>query len=77
MKDAAIVDGDLAIMEVREPRHRDIVAALIDKEATLKRYIVEKGRPFLHAENPAYPDLIPATELIIQGVLRAVLRVHK
>ena len=32
------------------------------------------GRPFLKAENPKYPDLIPAEELMIQGVLRALLR---
>lgn len=77
MKDAAIVDGDVVIMEFCEPRHRDIVAALIDGEVTLKRYLVQKGRPFLRAENPKYPDLIPAQELVIQGVMRAVLRVDK
>jgi len=77
MKDAAIVDGDHVIMEFCEPTHRDIVAALIDGEVTLKRYLVQKGRPFLRAENPKYPDLIPAHELVIQGVMRAVLRVDK
>lgn len=77
MKDAAIVDGDVVIMEFCEPRHRDIVAALIDGDVTLKRYLVQKGRPFLRAENPKYPDLIPAQELVIQGVFRALLRVDK
>jgi repressor LexA len=32
------------------------------------------GRPFLRAENPKYPDLIPAQELMIQGVFRALVR---
>jgi repressor LexA len=50
------------------------VAALIDGETTLKRYLIEKGRPFLRAENADFPDLIPARELIIQGVLIALLR---
>ena len=74
MIDAHIVDGDTAILEVREPRHGDIVAALIDGEATLKRYRVQHGAPFLRAENVLYPDLIPARELVIQGVLIGLLR---
>lgn len=74
MIDAHICSGDTVILEFREPRKGDIVAALIDGETTLKRYLVEKGRPFLRAENADYPDLIPARELIIQGVLIALLR---
>lgn len=74
MVDAHICAGDIVVMEFRQPRHRDIVAALIDGETTLKRYLVEKGKPFLHAENELYPDLIPARELVIQGVLVALLR---
>ena len=71
---AGIFDKDIAIFEFAEPRNRDIVAALIDGETTLKRYIVQRGRPFLKAENPAFPDLIPAQELVIQGVLRTLIR---
>jgi repressor LexA len=74
MIDAHICDGDTVILEFREPRKGDVVAALIDGETTLKRYLVERGRPFLRAENPKFPDLIPAHELIIQGVLIALLR---
>ncbi|WP_367873056.1 transcriptional repressor LexA [Luteolibacter sp. Populi] len=74
MIDAHICSGDTVILEFREPRDRDIVAALIDGETTLKRFVVNKGKPFLHAENEHFPDLIPARELIIQGVLVALLR---
>jgi repressor LexA len=74
MIDAHICSGDTVILEFREPRKGDIVAALIDGETTLKRYLVEKGRPFLRAENASFPDLIPAQELIIQGVMIALLR---
>jgi repressor LexA len=74
MIDAHICSGDTVILEFREPRKGDIVAALIDGETTLKRYLIEKGKPFLKAENPDFPDLIPARELIIQGVLIALLR---
>jgi repressor LexA len=74
MIDAHICDGDTVVLEFREPRNGDIVAALIDGETTLKRYIVKRGKPFLRAENPDYPDLIPARELIVQGVLVALIR---
>jgi len=74
MIDAHIVDGDTAILEAREPRQGDIVAALIDGETTLKRYLVREGMPFLRAENSRYPDLIPARELVVQGVLIGLLR---
>jgi len=76
MVDAGILDRDVVILELSEPRHRDIVAALIDGETTLKRYLVQRGKPFLHAENPKYPDLIPARELVIQGVFRALIRIN-
>ncbi len=74
MIDAHICDGDTVILEVREPRNGDVVAALIDGETTLKRYVVEGGRPFLRAENEAFPDLVPVRELMVQGVLVALLR---
>lgn len=74
MIDAHICDGDTVILEARQPSKGDIVAALIDGETTLKRYVVEKGKAFLRAENADFPDLIPARELIIQGVLVGLLR---
>lgn len=74
MIDAHICDGDTVILEKREPKAGDIVAALIDGETTLKRYVVEGGRPFLHAENEQFPDLIPVQELVVQGVMVALLR---
>ena len=74
MSDAQIADGDTIILQKRTPKNGDIVAALIDGETTLKRYVVEKGQPFLKAENAAYPKLIPAAELAIQGVMFGLLR---
>ncbi len=74
MIDAHICDGDTVILEFREPRKGDIVAALIDGETTLKRYVIQDRKPYLKAENPDYPDLIPARELVIQGVLIGLLR---
>jgi repressor LexA len=74
MTGASILDGDVVFLAPREPHPRDIVAALIDGESTLKRFLVQRGRPFLRAENPQYPDLLPATELIIQGVMVGLIR---
>ena len=74
MIDAHICDGDHVILEHREPRKNDVVAALIDGETTLKRYVMKRNKPYLQAENEDYPDLIPAQELIIQGVMIALLR---
>ncbi len=74
MIEASICDGDTVFLTPREPRPQDIVAALIDGESTLKRYLVQRGRPFLRAENPRYPDLLPANELVIQGVMVGLLR---
>ncbi len=69
--------GGIVIMEFREAKHGDIVAALIDGETTLKRFIVQGGMPYLRASNPKYPDIIPARELVIQGVLISLLRLSK
>ncbi len=71
---AQINDGDLVVLEQRGPRNNDIVAALIDGETTLKRFVVNRGHAFLKAENPNYPDLIPLTELVVQGVMVALVR---
>jgi repressor LexA len=71
---ANIVENDVVFLTPREPRPLDIVAALIDGESTLKRFLLQRGRAFLRAENPRYPDLLPTTELTIQGVMVGLLR---
>jgi len=73
-----ILDGDVVVVEHGQtPRNGDVVAALIDGESTLKTYIADKGKPHLRAENPRYPKLIPAGELVIQGVMVALIRKRK
>jgi repressor LexA len=78
MIDKHIVAGDYAVFEHGvTPKSGDVVAALIDNESTLKTFVTERGKPFLKAENPRYPKLIPATELVIQGVMVALMRKRK
>jgi repressor LexA len=70
-----ICNGDIVILEHGpEPRNGEIVAALIDRKSTLKTFIQKGNKRFLKAENPKYADLIPAEELMIQGVFRALIR---
>jgi repressor LexA len=71
---ANILDEDIVLITPRDPQPGQIVAALIDGETTLKRFLLEDGRAFLRAENPRYPDLLPAGELIIQGVMLGLIR---
>ena len=70
-----IFDGDVVLLEHDAvPQNGDVVAALIDNESTLKTFVRRRGKVWLRAENPHYPDLMPASELQVQGVGRAVIR---
>ena len=76
MLDAGIEDGDLVL--VRKQNYADegqIVVALIDDEATLKRYYPEpqKHRVRLHPENKTMEDIY-VENCIIQGVAVKVLK---
>lgn len=71
-----IFHGDLVLLDrSATPKNQDVVAALIDQECTLKTLVVKNGIPCLKAENPAYPDLVPAHDIQIQGVAKAVIRI--
>ncbi len=70
-----ILEGDVVVLEHGvSPKNGDVVAALIDGESTLKTYVEIDKKPYLRAENPAYPDLLPAEELVTQGVMIALIR---
>jgi len=62
------------VLENREPMPGAVVAALIDGETTLKRLVQSRGRTYLKAENPDFPDLIPTADLQVQGVMVALIR---
>ena len=74
MIDANIFDGDMVVIEPGQPKPGDIVAALIDGETTLKRLVRQGNKTYLKAENPAYPELYPVSELTVQGIARSVVR---
>jgi 3'-5' exoribonuclease len=80
MRDAHILDGD--IVRVRppagEPREGDIVAAVINGDATVKRFHRVPEGVVLKAENPAHADIpvTPADDFSVQGVVVGLLREH-
>ncbi len=70
-----IHDGDWVIAEADiSPREGNIVVALIDQESTLKTFAKKNKKLFLKAENPSFNDLTPEDEMVIQGIVRFVLR---
>ncbi len=74
MVDAAICDGDWVVIRqqpVAEPG--DIVAALIEGEATVKTFKRRGNKIWLMPHNPAY-DPIPGDDAVILGRVVSVLR---
>jgi repressor LexA len=77
MKDAGILDGDLAICEPRQyARNGEIVVALIhSEEATVKRFFRREDHIELRPENTAYrPARYGFEEILIQGKLIGIQR---
>ncbi len=56
MEGAMIYEGDLVLIEKEvNIKNKDIIVAFLNGEFTLKRFVFEKGKTFLKAENPKYP----------------------
>lgn len=74
MVNAGILDGDLIVVrEQRDARDGEIVVALIDDSATVKRFYRERGRIRLQPENDAM-EPIYATNPMILGKVCALVR---
>jgi len=77
MKDAGIMDGDyVVIQEKAEPSRGDMVVALVNGEATLKRYYKEKDHIRLQPENATMEPILvkPGTPFEVQGICIGVIR---
>lgn len=75
MKDAGILNGDLVIVKQQKIAEvNDIVVALLEDEATVKRLVKKDSRYYLKAENKDYPNIYPETEWSIQGKVIGVIR---
>jgi repressor LexA len=74
MINAAITDGDLVVVrEQEDAENGDIVAAMIDGEATVKTFRRAEGQVWLMPHNPAYTP-IPGNDAKILGKVVTVLR---
>lgn len=77
MSGAGINDGDIAVIK-KQPsaENGEIVAALIDGEATLKRFRKDKSRITLKPENPAFKPLYfgESSGVSILGKLAGIYR---
>lgn len=74
MINAGIHDGDIAVIEKADTaRDGEIIAALVDGEATLKRLKRQAQSIHLLPENPAYKPII-VNDARVLGVLSAIFR---
>ena len=74
MIEAAILDGDLIVVAPQpDARNGEIVVAMLDGEATVKRFFRESGRVRLQPENRAM-EPIYAADVTVLGRVEAVFR---
>jgi repressor LexA len=74
MVDAAICDGDWVVVRQQNVADNgDIVAAMIDGEATVKTFKRTAGQVWLMPHNPAF-DPIPGNDAVILGKVVTVIR---
>jgi repressor LexA len=74
MIEAAICDGDIVVVRQQHEAHSgQIVAAMIDGEATVKVYRRRNGHVYLEPRNPAY-DVIDGDTAMVLGIVVSVLR---
>lgn len=74
MIEANILDGDIAVIRLQKTcRDGDIVAAVVDGEATLKRFFRRKDHILLKPENKRMKP-IRVAEVEIRGVLVGLIR---
>lgn len=76
MINAGIREGDIVVFrEQQSAQPGDIVAAMVEDDATIKFYFQQAGRIVLKAANPLYPDMF-FSELRVIGKLRSLIRVY-
>jgi len=77
MVNAGIFDGDLVLVRPQhEAPNGTIVVALVDGEATVKRFERANGHVRLVAENPAYEPIVTSNVSLV-GVVRGVIRLFR
>ena len=73
MVNAGIFDGDVIVARQQNAADNgDIVVALVEDEATVKRFFRESGQVRLQAENSAYPPIITPNVQILGKVALSI-----
>lgn len=76
MINAGILDGDIVVVcKTPVAENGEIAVALIDDEATVKRFFREDGHIRLQPENPAYEPII-VDECILLGTVISLVRYY-
>jgi repressor LexA len=74
MINAGILDGDMVLVRPQqEATNGTIVVALVDGDATVKRFERGNGHVKLVAENPAYEPIV-TNNITLVGAVRGVIR---
>ncbi|HHX25625.1 MAG TPA: transcriptional repressor LexA [Firmicutes bacterium] len=77
MIEAGILDGDYVIVRQQEnAENGEIVVALLEDEATVKRFFKEKGKLRLQPENRFMDPIIVEDASILGKVIGVVRRIH-
>ena len=77
MQGAGLYDGDILVVDRSlEPKHHDIVIAVLDGELTVKRLYYQGDSVQLRPANHRYPiiTVTPDQELLIWGVVTGSIR---
>ncbi len=79
MRDAYINNNDLIfVRKMNFPKNNDIIVALLDEEATVKRFFQEKDHIRLQPENPDYqPIIINKNDLYFRILGKVIAVIHK
>jgi len=71
----AIQPGDLVLVERCQTASRgEIVVALLEDEATCKRYFPDKKSVYLRSDNSRYEDIVVAHDFKLLGKVKALVR---
>ena len=74
MIDAGILDGDkIVVCRQQTAENGDIVVALLDDSATVKRFFKKQDHYVLHPENPTMDDIV-VDEVVILGKVIGLVR---
>lgn len=80
MREIGVFDGDIAVVKQQpDARNGEVVVAIVDGEATLKRFFKKDDSIVLHAENKEFNDIVVTSprNVYIAGRLVGIIRKYQ